>query len=77
MLLSKEQLEDLFAPARNGLISTKYRWPNKTVPYQLSMNHTQQHRDYIERTLKAIESVSCVKFIRHTNEVDYIDITVS
>lgn len=77
MLLSKDQLEELFAPARNGLISTKYRWPNKTVPYLLSTNHTQQHREYIERILKTIESVSCVKFIRRTNETDYVEITVS
>lgn len=77
MLLSKEQFEELFSPARNGLISTKYRWPNKTIPYQLSMNHTQEQRDHIELALKAIESVSCVKFVRYTNEVNYIEITVS
>lgn len=77
MHLSKEQFEELFSPARNGLISTKYRWPNKTVPYQLSMNHTQDQRNYIERSLKTIESNSCVKFVRHTNEADYIEITVS
>lgn len=77
MHLSNEQFEELFSPARNGLISTKYRWPNKTVPYQLSMNHTQDQRNYIERSLKTIESNSCVKFVRHTNETDYIEITVS
>lgn len=77
MLLSKKQLEELFSPARNGLISTKYRWPNEIVPYQLSMNHTQEQRDYIELALKTIESVSCVKFVRRTNEANYVDVTVS
>lgn len=58
-------------------ISTKYRWPNKTVPYQLSMNHTSEQRNHIELALKTIESVACVKFIRRSNETDYIEITVS
>lgn len=77
MMLSEEQLEAIFSPARNGLISTKYRWPKKTVPYQLSMDHTKEQRDYIELALKTIESVSCVKFVRRTNQWNYVDVTVS
>lgn len=77
VLLSKEQLDELFVEPRNGLIPTKYRWPNKTITYQLDMDYTQEQRDYIENALKTIESVSCVKFIRRTDEMDYVDVTVS
>lgn len=66
-----------FSRAKTDLITTKYRWPNKTVPYQFSMDHTSEQRNHIEMALKIIESVSCVKFIRRTNETDYIEITAS
>lgn len=77
MLLTEKQLQELSSSARNGLISTDYRWPNKTIPYQLSMNHTKKQRDYIEQALGTIESVSCVKFIRRTHESDYVEVTAS
>lgn len=76
MRLTEEQMEDLFSPARNGLIKTKYRWPNKTVPYELNINHSKEQNDHIELALKTIESVSCVRFIKRTTEKDYIDIMV-
>lgn len=77
MILTEEQQEGLYGRTRNGLILTKYRWPNKTVPYELSSNHTKEQRDYIEKALRTIESVSCVKFVRRTNEVDYVEMKVS
>lgn len=77
MILTEEQEEDLFGRTRNGLIATKYRWPNKTVPYELSSNHTQEQRNYIEKALKTMESVSCLKFVRRTNEEDYVEMQVS
>lgn len=76
MVLTKEQKEALFSRTRNGLILSKYRWPNKTVPYQLSSNHTKEQQDYIELALKTMESVSCLKFIKRTNEEDYVLLTV-
>lgn len=77
MILDDEQMEDLFSPARNGLVDTKYRWPNKTLIYQLSEGHTKEQNDFIEEALKVLESVSCVKFKRRTNEEKYVEITVS
>lgn len=70
-------MEELFSPARNGLIATKYRWPNKTLIYQMSEDHTKEQRDYIEKALKTLESVSCVKFVKRTNEKNFVEITVS
>lgn len=77
MILSEEQFEALFSPARNGLLSPEYRWPNKTVPYQLCQEHSQEQQNAIELALKKIESVSCVKFVRRTDQNDYVEITVS
>lgn len=77
MLLSREQRAGISSSTRNGLIEIKYRWPNKTIPYQLSNNHTQQQRDHIELALRTLESISCVKFVRRTNEKDFVELTVS
>ena len=76
MILNEEQVEALSSSGRNGLINTKYRWPNKTVPYQLSDDHTKEQRDYIEKGLRTLESVSCLKFVRRTNETKFVNLTV-
>lgn len=64
-------------PNRNGIIASKYRWPNKTVPYQMSSNHTEAQQNYIKLGLRTIEAVSCVKFVRRTNEANFVNMTVS
>lgn len=76
MIITEEQKEALFARTRNGLIATKYRWANKTVPYQLTTDHTKEERDYIEKALRTLESVSCLTFVRRTNEKDYVQLQV-
>lgn len=76
MILTEAQKDALFSPARNGFISIFYHWPHKRVYYQLSHEHTKEQRDYIELALKKMESVSCLKFLRRTNQKDYIEITV-
>lgn len=75
MILTEEQMDTLYSPARNGLISKAKHWPNKTVYYQLSDEHTKEQRDYIELALKKMESVSCLKFVRRTNQNEYIELT--
>lgn len=77
MELTEKQVEAIFSPARNGIRDDWYRWPNKTVPYLLIDEHTKEQNDYIELALRKIESVSCVKFVRRTNEYDYVELTVS
>lgn len=77
MQLNAEQMEAIFSPARNGLISEQYRWTNKTVPYQMTTGHTKEQRAHIELALKVLETVSCVKFVKRTNEEDYVEMTVS
>lgn len=79
MILSQEQLNAISwgVTPLNGLIDTKYRWPNKTVPYLLTADHTKEQQNLIESALRSMESVSCVKFVRRTNENDYVEVTVS
>lgn len=77
MILTQEQLEALYTPGKVGVIDTRYRWPNKTVPYLLSSDHTEEQRNYIETALKVIETVSCVRFVRRTNETAYVRLAVS
>lgn len=77
MVLDEYQEEEILSPTRNGLIAKRYVWPNKTVPYVLSPDHKPEHHQMIENALKQIEAVSCIKFVRRTNENDYIQIIVS
>lgn len=77
MLLTEGQKDALYSPARNGLKETLQHWPNKTVYYQLSQEHSQEQRNYIELTLRKMESFSCIKFVKRTNQKSYVQITVS
>lgn len=62
---------------RNGLVDLSKRWPNKVVPVRLSPNHTKEQNDYIDKALRTLESISCVKFVWHTNQVDFVGMQVS
>lgn len=35
MILTHEQIQELFEPSKSGLINKKYRWKDRIVPYQL------------------------------------------
>lgn len=77
MILTDEQLDALSSPERNGIISPTVRWPNKTVIYEIGAEFVSTlDRDSFVRGMKAIESVSCIKFRPRTNEKDYVRITV-
>lgn len=75
MDLDEEQLALIFGD-RNVLIEEKYRWPNETVPYKLSLNHSVAQHAKILEAMKKIEEVSCVRFIQQTNETDYVQFQV-
>lgn len=76
MILNENQIAAL-SSTRNGLINIEYRWPNKTVPYQLNPKHTTAQNEYILLALNALESVSCVKFRPRTDEFAYVELGVS
>ncbi|CRK90385.1 CLUMA_CG003997, isoform A [Clunio marinus] len=52
------------------------RWPNKTVPYWINMTfYTSEHVQQIEKAMREIENVTCVKFVRRTYHHDYVTFT--
>lgn len=75
MILNQEQMNSL--NTRIGLTDTKYRWQNKTVPYSLAPDNTDEQVKQIKRAIDNLESVSCLKFVERTNENDFIQIYVS
>jgi len=76
ILLNPEQRDAIFFPNhRNGLIDRKYQWSNRTIPYELSDDHTKDQQDLIRKALDQIQNVSCVKFVPRTDEEDFIEMT--
>lgn len=80
MVLTVEQTLNLNSPpdttGRTGLIDTNYRWPQNLVPYELSDVFDAAQVAHIERGLGEIEAATCLRFVRRTTEVDYINVTV-
>jgi len=76
MVLTKEQ-EDMVAgkSGRTGLIDTRYRWPDNTIPYVLSDVFDQAQVDHIIKGLRELERVSCLTFVERTTEVTYVEVT--
>lgn len=74
IVLTEDQADFIFGRNRNGLVDVKSRWLNRTVPYELSPNHTDEHNVLIEDALKQIAAVSCLRFVRRTSEPDYVKI---
>lgn len=62
---------------RNGLTNLAMRWTNKVIPVLRTSNHTKEQNDLIDKALRTLESVSCVKFVWRTNEKDFISMHVS
>lgn len=62
---------------RTGLVQTMYRWPNNTVVYNMdSPPFEQSEKDLVERSLKKIEEVTCVQFVKRTDEDYFVNLTV-
>lgn len=78
MVLEDKQKRALLGLEKTGIIDTSYRWPNATVPYVLADGFfTQAQVEQIERGLRAIEAVSCIRFVPHTDEANYVEVIVS
>lgn len=76
IILTKIQEEELFGFERTGLVDVNYRWPNNTIPYELSTSFEQTRLDDIEEALRRIENVTCMKFVKRTDEVNYVYVSV-
>lgn len=77
IILTKQQEEELFGLSRTGLVNENYRWPNNTVFYEISPDFTQDRVDSIELGLRRIEEVTCIRFVKRTDEINYVYVTVS
>lgn len=75
IILSPEQIGDL--TLRNGLSDEKYSWPNHTVVYEISEDFDEEQQDFIRQALGEMEAVTCLKFLRRTNEENFIRVTVT
>lgn len=59
--------------ARNA--NRNRRWPNRVVPYEISSLYTQNERNIVAAANQEYQTKTCVRFVPHTTEADYIHIT--
>lgn len=64
----------MFGHQRNGVIDKQYRWLNNTLAYALDNVFSPTEVAQIELGLRTIESISCVRFIPHTTQEDYVEV---
>ncbi|KAA0199812.1 hypothetical protein HAZT_HAZT003212 [Hyalella azteca] len=69
--INKSALEGL-PTFRSGIVSSERLWPNGNVPYLLSSTFRDEERTIIAKAIKTLHDQSCVRFIPHSNERDYI-----
>jgi len=74
IILTQEQIEQINRNGRNGFLATTYRWMNKTVPYIISGDFSDDQKNYIRRGLDTLELLTCLKFVPRTSEIDYVDV---
>lgn len=77
MLLSAEQLAAVLNFERSEHSKSVELWPNATVYHELSINFTDVQNTTILKAMKAVETVSCVKFEEKKSENGYIKFQVS
>lgn len=59
-----------------GLPAQNQNWPNGIVPYEFSAAYSfsAENIEAVELGMKTIEENSCVRFIRRTSEINYLNI---
>lgn len=66
---------DILVPGiegRNGLVDKSTRWPNGVVPYVFASNVGSSDRKIIQRAIDEYHSKTCLRFVKRTNEKDYL-----
>lgn len=79
IVLTAEQKEYFFGKnnnpgSRTGLTDLDYRWPDRTLVYELE-GFTERQEQFIERHTRALELITCIRFVRRTTETDYVWVT--
>ncbi|XP_011632701.1 zinc metalloproteinase nas-4-like [Pogonomyrmex barbatus] len=60
--------------ARNGAADESLRWPNGIIPFVITGNFNAQQKALIQAAMKEYETKTCIKFVKRTNQKDYINI---
>lgn len=54
------------------------KWPQSTIPYVISESYANSDREFIEKTIRELESkvaingINCIKFVPRDNQKSYI-----
>lgn len=59
---------------RNAYRNESRLWPKAIVPYSIDEAYSDREREVIERAMKDIHSVSCIRFKRLSEEKAYVEI---
>ncbi|XP_023943796.2 hatching enzyme 1.2-like [Bicyclus anynana] len=65
---------DILMPqlVRNGMRETTSRWQNGIIPYVIDTTYTQAQRDIIMRAIADYHRLTCLRFVPHSGQTDYI-----
>ncbi|ODM90219.1 Meprin A subunit beta [Orchesella cincta] len=58
----------------SGVIGDRFRWPENTVPYTIAAAFTEDERNIILGALEEISNKTCIHFVPHSNQRDYVAI---
>ncbi|XP_063220558.1 zinc metalloproteinase nas-14-like [Bacillus rossius redtenbacheri] len=58
---------------RNLVLATK-TWPGGELPYAFDRGFTEEEKQKIERAIQALQRETCVRFVRRTNQRNYINV---
>ncbi|XP_033625603.1 zinc metalloproteinase nas-4-like [Asterias rubens] len=61
---------------RKALRDQSKRWPNATVPYELHGDFSETQRQSIRTAMEHFHNHTCIRFVEHSDEVDYLKITL-
>ncbi|XP_046443279.1 low choriolytic enzyme-like [Daphnia pulex] len=64
----------MFLGDKNAILSSSYRWPNATIPYEISNVYTSDQRKVIAFGMNEYHENTCIKFVPRTSEKNYIRI---
>ncbi|EFX86897.1 hypothetical protein DAPPUDRAFT_97051 [Daphnia pulex] len=59
---------------RKNFLSSRERWPDAKIPYEISATYTPEQREIIAFGMKAFHNKTCIRFVRRTTEENYIRI---
>lgn len=77
MVLTREQEEYFFgksAAGRTGITERHFFWPDQTLVYDYS-GVSAADQTIIERSLREMEAKTCIRFVRRTQEADFVSVT--